>query len=345
MKPMVSSWNPFLALAAGGYYAVQKLREKAYDWRLISGESAPVPVISVGNILLGGSGKTPFAIYLAERLHARGLRPAVVSRGYRGANREPFLIVSDGSGTEPNVDASVCGDEPYLMARRLPGIPVIVGRARIHPVRAGFERFGCRSIVLDDGFQHLSLRRNADIVLLSGSEDRMFPMGSLREPLSALRRADLIVLAGENSTLSERVTEYIPGVPVFHGTVLPEALERGAYPSMDFDPAEYAGRSVVLFSAIANPQRFRRTSEALGWVVKDHRVFPDHHVFTGEDLTEVVDLAGGDPMVCTEKDWVKLPAKFKQTADVSALRIRAAVVEEEAFWNTLLGLIERDCPH
>lgn len=341
MRPIVSYLKPVLSVAAGGYYALQKLREKTYDWGVLSGDSAPVPVISVGNILLGGSGKTPFAIYLGQQLHARGLRPAVVSRGYGGSNREPFLIVGDGSGTDPRVDASVCGDEPYLIARRLPNIPVIIGRKRIDPAKAASELFGCGAIVLDDGFQHLPLRRDADIVLLSGSEDRMFPLGWLREPLSALKRAQLIVLTGESHVLSEAAAGYVSQVPVFHCRVVPEALEIGASPGDMVHPSEYAGREVVLFSAIAHPERFRQTAEELGWVIKHHRIFPDHHVLTDEELKDVAETTGDTPMVCTEKDWVKLPARFKEKANVAVLRIHVVVVEEGAFWQALLGLIGR----
>jgi tetraacyldisaccharide 4'-kinase len=346
-----SAANVLYAVVAGGYHAVQRLRETAYERGLLTARSAPVPVLSVGNLLMGGSGKTPFAIYLAERLQTFGLRPAVVSRGYGGSNREPFLVIGDGTAAGPLAGPSVSGDEPYLIARRLPEVPVIVGRKRIHPARAACELFGCRSVVLDDGFQHLPLKRNADIVLLSGSEDGMFPLGSLREPFSALQRAHVILLTGDDPVMPSAAAEYASRLPVFHGRVIAEALETATSPGATADPAAFAGREVVLFSAIAGPERFRRTAEGLGWLVRRHLVFRDHHVLTARELQDVADAAGGAPIVCTEKDWVKLPESFREAANVAALRIRATVVEEKAFWETLAGFIpglstaklEREC--
>ena len=190
------------------------------DVGFLSQRKAPVPVISVGNLLLGGAGKTPFVIFLAGMLKNRGLKPAVVSRGYRGTSRAPYLVVGDGSSGEPLVGPDVCGDEPYLIAKRLPDVPVIVGRKRIYPVRAAHELFGCNVVVLDDGFQHLPLKRDADIVLLNGSEDHMFPWGRLREPLSALRRADIVMLMARG-TIPASAVDYVRG-PVFncHATSL-----------------------------------------------------------------------------------------------------------------------------
>lgn len=344
--------RPCLALAAGGYYAVQKIREQAYEQGLLSGSSAPVPVLSVGNLLLGGSGKTPFAIYVAERLHALGFRPAVVSRGYGGSNREPFLAVSDGTGAGPRVSPAACGDEPYLIARRIPHIPVIIGRKRIFPAREAAARYGCRSIVLDDGFQHLPLKRNVDMVLLSGAEDAMFPLGLLREPFSALSRAHLVVVTGEDCAVPEAARGYLSGLPVFHGSVRAEALETASSGGAAMDPGEFSGREVVLFSAIAGPERFRRTAEGLGWLVRRHLIFRDHHVFTARELREIAGVAESVPVICTEKDWVKLPESFRQATSVAALRIRATVLEEDAFWSRLLGLVpgfaavaaEHQCP-
>jgi tetraacyldisaccharide 4'-kinase len=166
-----------LSIPAAGYHAVQKVREKAYLWGLLSGKKAPGPVISVGNLVLGGSGKTPFVIYLAEMLGNKGWKPGVVSRGYRGSNRLPYFVVGDGMSPEPQAGPSICGDEPFLIANRLPQVPVIIGRRRIDPVSAAANIFGCNIIVLDDGFQHLPLQRDVDIVLLTGAEDRMFPLG------------------------------------------------------------------------------------------------------------------------------------------------------------------------
>ncbi len=327
-----------LALPAAGYYLVQKTREAAYRLGALSAQWAPVPVVSVGNLLMGGSGKTPFVIYLAGMLHGRGFRPAVVSRGYRGSNRKDYLVVGEGDGRGPVASAAVSGDEPYLIACSVPHIPVIVGRKRIRPVRAAHDLFGCNLVILDDGFQHLPLARNVDIVLLNGREDRMFPRGGLREPLSALRRAHLVVLTGEESSLPVRAARYLKHVSLFRCRQVPRELETGSATG-PVAPDFYRGRPVFLASAIANPERFRQSAELLGWLVQAHVAFRDHHGFTDDELRGILSKAGELPVVVTEKDWVKLPAWFKAMDRVSALRIDVSMDDEAAFLDLLLQRI------
>ncbi len=293
MSSGLSPVNAVLSFPAAGYFAVQKVREKAYGWGVLSQRKAPVPVISVGNLLLGGTGKTPFVIFLAGMLKNRGLKPAVVSRGYRGTSRAPYLVVGDGSSGEPLVGPDVCGDEPYLIAKRLPDVPVIVGRKRMYPVRAAHELFDCNVVVLDDGFQHLPLKRDADIVLLNGSEDHMFPWGRLREPLSALRRADIVMLMA-GGTIPASAVDYVRG-PVFNCHPLPSGLASGANLQSLVPSDVLSGREVILASGIANPERFRDTAEKLGWIVVDHYSFPDHHRFTDKELRSILDRAAGLP--------------------------------------------------
>ncbi|MEJ2719260.1 MAG: tetraacyldisaccharide 4'-kinase [Deltaproteobacteria bacterium] len=281
MGPSSPFVDLLLAVPATGYHAVQKTREQAYRRGLLRATASPVPVISVGNLLMGGSGKTPFVIYLATALLQRGRKPAVVSRGYRGSHRGPHLVVGDGSSARPLAQPAVAGDEPFLMARRLPRVPVVIGRRRIHPAREAVRLFHCDVIILDDGFQHLPLQRDADIVLLTGQEDRMFPRGRLREPFSALGRAHLVVLAGDSSTVPSPAVRYLPDRPVFRCSERALSLETV---DRDARPEEYADREVVLASGIANPERFRQTAQRLGWRVADHLVFPDHHRFTAPSL-------------------------------------------------------------
>ncbi len=326
-----------LALPAAGYHAVQTARAKAFDWGVLKARSAPIPVISVGNLLMGGSGKTPFVIALARVLEKQGRKPAVVSRGYRGTNREKYLIVGDGSGRPPLVDPSVCGDEPYLIAERLPNTPVLIGRKRLYPAVAAFELFGCDVIVLDDGFQHLPLRRDVDIVLVTGSEDAMFPLGRLREPVSALARADVVVLVGIDS-IPVALSRHIGTASVFRCKTLP--VEFVSMDVAETDLASCAGRRVVLVSAIANPERFTRTVESLGCFVQEHIVFPDHHAFDDGEIEDVLQRAGDDnSIIVTEKDWVKLPGWFKKRAGVMALRIEMAVDDEDRFTRCLGSLM------
>lgn len=336
--------NPFvrslLALPSAGYYAVQKLRETAYKWGLLAGTAAPVHVLSVGNLLLGGSGKTPFVIYLANLLRGKGVRPAVVSRGYRGTNKKEYLIVARGDASPPLSSPSESGDEPFLIASRLPEVPVLVGRKRIHPVRAAHMLFGTDVVILDDGFQHLALQRTADIVLLNGGEDHMFPLGGLREPFSALRRATIIILVGSDAVPPPRAQRYLEGKPIFRCRLQAVSLH-GERELPALPPDIFKGKEVFLFSAIAHPERFTATARELGWKVTDHAAYRDHHRFTDSELELVLRRAHGCSVVVTEKDWVKLPEWLRRSGKVSALRITVKLDEEEAFLATVLNLVGR----
>lgn len=328
---------PLLTIVPAGLYGtVQTLRAMAYKAGLRTRQRAPVPVISVGNLALGGSGKTPFVVYLAEMMLHRGLKPAVVSRGYKGSNRASHLVVGDGLSKEPLVDSSVSGDEPFLIATRLPRVPVLVGRKRIYPVTAAHRLFACDAVILDDGFQHLQLHRDADIVLLTGAEDRMFPLGRLREPLSALKRAEMIMMVGPERALPVRASRYVANIPVFRCIQVPLAIYR---PGWEAQPEYFTGQEVVLVSGIANPKRFRATAEDLGWKVIDHLAFPDHYRLTDNEFRSVLSRNPDVPVVVTEKDWVKLSAWVIDSGRVYALKIGTRMDDEHAFWNLLKRLV------
>ncbi len=336
MKPLSALWYGLLYIPSVGYWAVQKGRESAYKLGILRSRRAPISVVSVGNLLLGGSGKTPFVIYLADLLHHHGLRPAIVSRGYRGRNRDSCLVVGDGHSGGPLVQTGICGDEPFLMAERLPHVPVLVGRVRLHPVTAAKQRFQCDVAILDDGFQHLPLERDADIVLLNGSEDRMFPAGRLRESFSALRRADVAVLVGQGTQIPGPARKYLSDRRVFRCVYEPIGLVGFKEYAR---PEDLHSKEVILVSGIAGPDRLRRTAEDLGWNVREHKVFPDHHCFSDRELRAVLDHSGGFPVIFTEKDWVKLPEWIKDTGRAGALKIAVSVQEEDAFLLELFRLL------
>ncbi|MBI5568812.1 MAG: tetraacyldisaccharide 4'-kinase [Desulfomonile tiedjei] len=324
-----------LFFPAACYYAVQRIWAQSFAWGIATAKRASVPVISVGNLLMGGSGKTPMVIFLAEMLRSRGMRPAVISRGYRGSSREPYLVVSDGRAGPPLVRCSVAGDEPYLMAQRLGDVPVVIGRKRIHPVEAAARLFGCDVAVLDDGFQHLELQRDVDIVLLSGTEDSMFPMGRLREPFSALARADIAVLTSPDAAVHPAAEAYLTRIPVFRSSPVALSLRTGTNGETTLAPDVYAGREVVLASAIADPDRFRTTVEKLGWIVAQQQCFPDHHRFTDRDMEKILEASSDLPVVVTEKDWVKIPDRFKRHENLAALAIDIRLDDEAGFMQAL----------
>ena len=327
----------FLFVPAACYYAVQKIWARSFAWGIVRAKRASIPVISVGNLLMGGSGKTPMVIYLAELLRSRGMRPAVISRGYRGSSREPYLVVSDGCSGSPLVESSVAGDEPYLIAERLHNVPVVIGQQRIHPVEAAARLFGCDVAILDDGFQHLVLQRNLDIVLLSGSEDCMFPLGRLREPFSALSRADIVVLTSPGAGVHPSAKAYLARIPVFRSNPVPLSLRVGTNGGTALPPDVYAGKEVVLASAIADPGRFRRTVEELGWIVTQHHCFPDHHRFTDRDMEKILGASSGLPVIVTEKDWVKIPHRFRSLGNLGALTIGIRLDDEAGFVQALVS--------
>ncbi len=318
--------KPLLAVPAAAYSMVQRAWAAAHRYRLLGSSRADIPVVSIGNVVTGGSGKTPFTVYVAKLLQSRGVRPAIVSRGYRGTYTEPVLPVSDGKSPEPLVSPRECGDEPYLMASQAKGIPVLVGRRRIEPVNAAARLFGAHVAVLDDGFQHLGLQRDVDVVLLTGEEDRMFPLGNLREPLHALGRAHIIMLVGEGASVPHRAIPHLREAPVFRACVVAQRVLTGGVSQ----PADsFPERDAILVSGVARPERFKRTAKSIGLLVKDHLVFPDHHVWTEDALKDIMDTSAPSLVVFTEKDWVKLPAWVRGHDRAAAISV-CVTVEEEA---------------
>ncbi len=331
MKPSHLIFLPFAGIIAGSYYLVQRGRVAAYKFGFLTSRKALAPIISLGNISMGGSGKTPAAIYLAAKLREIGYSPAVVSRGYKGAYRSDHLIVSDGAGKAELPAASSCGDEPLLIARKIPGIPVIVSRERISAVNAAIG-LGANLIILDDGFQHLNLFRDLDIVMLTGSEDYMFPMGYLREPISALTRAS-IFLKRSNVRLNSRIRNTIRDSPVFDYQV--ECSGIRLHDDKVQPISQLESKSVLLLSGIANPDRFETTVKSSGFIVKDRIDFPDHHSFSDNDLNLALERAQDCLVVLTEKDWVKLPKWFRGLSNTAALCIELRICKEPKFMDVI----------
>ncbi len=272
------------------YCGVMQVRRSAYrrGWRRPG--PLPVPVVVVGNLTVGGAGKTPLVIALAERLVALGRHPAVVSRGYGRRGRE-VTVVSTGAGR--SLPVTDCGDEPAVLSQRL-AVPVVVGADRSAAVRRAAD-LGADCVVADDGFQRLSLGRDRSFVVVDGGRGfgngRCLPAGPLREPVSALADADAVVMNG-------------PGSPVagdLRMTLAPEDLG-SVGGAGDRRPLEWlAGRRVHAVAGIGDPERFFATLEGLGAEPVRHP-FPDHHAYRAGELA----FGDGAPLVTTEKDAVKL---------------------------------------
>ena len=275
---------------AGLYGAATALRNTLYDRGVLSSRRLEQPVVSVGNLSVGGSGKTPFVIALGELLQARGIRFDVLTRGYRRKTRGVLVVEKDGN-------AAGFGDEPLLIARRL-GVPVIVGESRYDAGRLAERKFQPQLHILDDGFQHRSLARDFDIVLMTepGFDDRLLPSGRLREPLSSLQRADAIVLPQDFSAHDLAIESFArQGKPIWRmqrEIVIPAA------------PA-----APIVFCGIARPQQFFAQVRAAGIAPAAEVEFRDHHTYDRSDIERLVAMrdklsAGG--FLTTEKDAVNL---------------------------------------
>lgn len=297
-----------LGAAAVAYRGLVHARGWLYGRGVFRPRELPCPVVSLGNVTVGGTGKTP-AVELAVRtLAEQGHRPAVVSRGYGRKSRGVHIVADLASIRLEPEDA---GDEPFLLARRLPGVPVVVGVDRWAAARSAIDTCGATAIVLDDGFQQRTLATTLAVVTARArrpwGNGRLLPAGPLREPLRALARADLVVAVGAATTdeVGPAVARWAPHAPIVTATLEPvacwEARRMEAVPL-----TRLSGARVVAFAGIAAPASFAETLRELD-VVGDVVAFPDHHWYTADDLHALERrAAGADALVTTEKDWVRL---------------------------------------
>jgi len=290
-----------LSLLYGG---VLELRALLYRLGVRRRYRAPVPVISVGNLTAGGTGKTPITDLLVKALLQRGRHPAVVSRGYGREVQAPVEVVSRGTG--PELDPQHAGDEPYLLARRNPLAIVVVAARRA----AGIEqavRLGADVIVLDDAFQHLAVARDLDIVLLDAQaplgNGMLLPAGVLREFPAALQRASLAVVTRSEAPPAADRLRGIPLIATGQGL----AAEGWDLSGRPWPRGDLAQRKVGAFCGIADPEKFFRELERCGVTLQRRLAFPDHVCYDVDARRRLAELAAGlDVLVTTEKDAVKL---------------------------------------
>jgi tetraacyldisaccharide 4'-kinase len=297
----------------------------------------PGRVVSVGNLVAGGTGKTPLAAWIAKSLHRRGHTVALVSRGYGRRGGEAVTVVSDGRFVHSR--AELAGDEAMVLAARAPRVPVLVGRDRALVGWRALSAFGAEVLVLDDGFQHHRLQRDIDLVVFDGGlglgNRRMLPRGPLREPLQALRHAQAVgvvdgPLPPADVALVDRVA---PAAHRFEARRAPAGL-RSLRGGDAVSPELLRGAEVGLLAALAYPAEFRRSLESLGARVVAERTFRDHYRYRRRDLRG---LAAAAPLwITTEKDAVKIPVAWVGAADVRVLGIELEVAAPER----LLGWIE-----
>jgi tetraacyldisaccharide 4'-kinase len=337
-----------LALLSLLYRFVVFLRRLLFDRGFFKQHKTAVAVISVGNLTVGGTGKTPMVIMLAQRLQAKGFRPAVLSRGYDSKATSPVNIVSDWERILMN--GAEAGDEPVLIARSVKGVPVLTGAERILTAAAAVERLSADVLILDDGFQHRQIARNIDIVLLDSANPfgngLLFPAGPLREPLNALKRADMLVVTGTY----DDVTAPLPIVlsdgvhaPVFKCYYQPRNLLHGARETA-FPPELVKGKKICAFAGIGNPMAFEKTLRSLGANVAVFIPFPDHHRYTEQDVGLIDEKARqcrAEMIVTTEKDKIKLEGFEAFFRDLYTLRVEMEFLSgRDDFERLLLEKIE-----
>jgi tetraacyldisaccharide 4'-kinase len=296
-----------LAIASLGFRAAVGARNLLFERGILAQRRIDgAQVVSVGNLTVGGAGKTPVAIFLAQRFRALGRKVAVLSRGYGRRSRREFAF--DAENAPPPEEA---GDEPVLIARKCPGVRIYVGADR-SSMAARARGEGAEVLVLDDGMQHRRLARDAEVLVVDEAvgfgNGAMLPRGPLREPLAQIRRASLLwVRASE---------EPVPGLPLFAGPIVravhaPSALL--APDGVEHPPALLRGRRVHALCGIARPGRFTQTLQSLGAIVTGVSAFPDHHFYAAAELVVVGERARveGAFLVTTEKDRVRLPGGFQ----------------------------------
>jgi len=307
--------NPLASLFGLGV----RIRNSLYDRRLLRAQKLAGPVVSVGNLSVGGSGKTPFVILLGELLKARGVRFDILSRGYGRCKKGVFLV-------DPSGAARDFGDEPLLMARRL-AVPVVVGEDRYQAGVFAEQTFGPQLHLLDDGFQHRALARDFDIVLVmpDDARDRMLPAGRLREPLASLGRADAVVLTGGASA----ETFPLNGKLVWR-------VRRGILPkNVRLRPQVFCG--------IALPQNFVLQLRTAGIEPAAEAFYRDHHAYTESDVGDLLRLreqseAGG--FVTTEKDAVNLGSYLSVLVPLCVVPVRMELADAANVVDTILEAVD-----
>lgn len=340
------------------YKAGVRIRLAMYRSGILKSKKLSCPVISIGNITAGGSGKTPMTLYLAQLVMDMGYRPVVVSRGYGGRSKESAAVVGD--GRRIFMDATAAGDEPYMMAQ-YKKFPVVVGKRRYAAGQLAIELFDPDLIILDDAFQHLALSRDYNLVLFDHDRPvgngRMLPAGRLRETFNmAQERIHAIVFtrcpkSAPDGPGSKRILDAfgegaskIPFYYTRHSSFLSGYYPEGSQAKSVLPKSLKAlkGRKAVLFSGISQNQSFRETVARWGIKVLSHLEFADHYRYNRADFLKIRQEAAGlaaDLILTTQKDWVKVETAFVWGKDLAVVGIQISFQKPELFYTVIRTLI------
>ena len=321
-----------------------RLRLCLYNINVLRRNALVCQVISVGNLTAGGTGKTPVVEKLARELQARGRKVAVLSRGYRKKEASwlsrtflgkitPPRVVSDGKRVL--LDSEMGGDEPYMLANNLPGVVVVVDKDRVKAGRHAMKEHQCDTLLLDDGFQYLKLRRSLEIALVDKANPfgngRLLPRGVLREPARNIRRADFVFITksnGGSAALREKINALNPGAEIIECRHAPRHLTH-VYTGERLPLAWLDGKSISVLSGIAVPKGFENFCRGCGASLARVKRFADHHRYTAEEILKAVNHAadnGLDALVTTEKDAVRFPRLQSTAVPVYYLRVEIEIM-------------------
>ncbi len=321
-------------LAAKIYGSLSRWRRHLYDTGRLRRQRLPVPVISIGNLVVGGTGKTPLTALLARHYQEAGCRVAVISRGY-GSTAKGVRIISDGEHIRYH--PPLAGDEAYLLALKLPGIPIITAVDRYQAGFLAWEAFQPDLLLLDDGFQHYQLARNLDVVLLDAAKPfgngQLLPRGPLREPVDTLRRAQVLILTRYCEELHHQTWLEIKAA--FPSAVVLRARFRVAravvYPAKQgVELAALASQRLAAVAGVARPATFAANLQEMGLTLQRVFLFPDHHDYKPRDVAEVIAAARRERvqgLVTTEKDWVRLARVWNEALPIYVVPLEVELLD------------------
>ena len=360
-------YGAFLQVLSWLFNGIAQTRLWLYKNRILHDQPLGCLVVVVGNLTVGGTGKTPVVEKFAKALRDRGRKVAILSRGYKSKSpplwrkwwhalthtaEPPPKIVSDGN--EVLLDSDVAGDEPYMLARNLPGVIVLVDKNRVKAGAYAVKKFGCDTLVLDDGFQYLPLKGRLNLLLVDKTNPfgngHLLPRGILREPIKHLRRASYVFLTKSNGERDEEleatIKRYNPEADIIECAHKPQYLQRfgakedeaGAREPLAF----LKGRRVLAFSGIATPESFEKFLRDLGAVIVARERFLDHYRYADEDFQDLFAQAkeeGAECLVTTEKDAVRIPEGYECPLPLYYLRLEIEIIRGAADFDEAVGRI------
>ncbi len=331
-----------LTLCSFLFRCIVSMRTYLYVHSIMRRHSVPCSIITVGNITVGGTGKTPIVCHIARHLHDEGHRVAVLMRGYRGVRTDTPQLVSDGKAVLS--DAVSAGDEALMTAEKLSGIPVLAGKDRVAAAHMAVQLFNVDIIVLDDGFQYHRLRRNTDVVLINArnpfGNKYLLPRGTLREPLSALKRAAVIVLtksdiSAAHDKISNTIKRYNSNALVFVSHYRPVGVRR-VPEGRRVDLDALAGKRVAGLCSVGDPGSFFALLDTLQVELTEKIVFADHHLYQSVDYRAIQQRCGrSEFIITTEKDIAKIDLNMIDKEKFLVLEIEPVIENETFFYKSL----------